>query len=159
MSRRMIRSGFVYAVATLVAATVANVAGATGYWNMPCTACQWWGHGFGGGYHAPLMLGPATHECCSRPNEVRLPYAPNPYACAPYCNGGGYGGYPVNRPATMAPQHQNPPILEPPVQEPPTIPQEGFPAGDPDTSQYGPQMTAPNTALFAPPVQIQGRSW
>ena len=84
MARRFIRLRFTSVLTTLIVLGSGTVVGATGYWNLPGTFCQWSGYGFGGGYHAPLMLGPITYECLSTPNDVRLPYAPNPYACAPY---------------------------------------------------------------------------
>ena len=39
-------------------AAVTEQARAAGYWNMPGTHAQRAGHGYGGGYHAPLILGP-----------------------------------------------------------------------------------------------------
>jgi hypothetical protein len=36
------------------------------------------GHGFGGGYHAPLMLGPVKFDGWHLANNVRLPYSPAP---------------------------------------------------------------------------------
>jgi hypothetical protein len=83
---------------------------ATGWWNMPGTFCQWNGCGFGGGYHAPLVLGPLTHECFEGPNEIRMPQAPNPYACAPYC-GEGNGCGTCNRPSVAAPVQAAPPQM------------------------------------------------
>lgn len=68
-------------------------ADAVGYFNMPGDFCQWAGHGFSGGYHAPFVLGPVRTDHAVYPNVTRLSRAPNPYACAPYCGvaGGGYG--------------------------------------------------------------------
>jgi hypothetical protein len=54
---------------------------AAGYWNVPGTIAQRQGHGFGGGYHAPLILGPVTFDGWLLPNHVRLPYAPAPSCC------------------------------------------------------------------------------
>ena len=82
----------VIAVATLA---ISQSAWATGWWNLPGTFCQWNGCGFGGGYHAPFVLGPLTHECFEGPNEVRMSQAPNPYACAPYGNCGCNGAAPA----------------------------------------------------------------
>jgi hypothetical protein len=133
VTRRNIRTSLVFGLATFLVFTGANLACATGHWNVPSTFYQWSGYGFGGGYHAPLVLGPATHEYLSAPNEVRLQRAPNPYGCAPYCNGGSCG---ANGPAMMTPNAQPDP---------------------------GPQQTSPapvpESPLFAPPVQSQGGSW
>jgi hypothetical protein len=52
---------------------------AAGYWNMPGTHAQRTGHGYGGGYHAPLMLGPVRCDGWGLGNQVRLPYSPTPY--------------------------------------------------------------------------------
>jgi len=95
----------------------AAVASATGYWNMPGTFCQWSGHGFGGGYHAPLVLGPPTCECWSGPNEVRLPYAPNPYACSPDYGNGGECGCGGSEPTMMSPGVQPAPVQRPVMPE------------------------------------------
>ncbi len=98
---RRLLAAVIVAVAGLVNAQAAQ---ATGYWNMPGTFCQWWGCGFGGGYHAPLVLGPLTHECWEGPNEIRMPQAPNPYACSPYGNCGCNGGAPTVRSMPSQPQ-------------------------------------------------------
>jgi hypothetical protein len=103
-------------VIALAFASLANLqpTQATRYWNMPGTFCQWNGCGFGGGYHAPLVLGPLTHECWSGPNEVRLSSAPNPYACAPYAEGCGCGASEATRIA---------PAIQPVPVQPPTSPE------------------------------------
>jgi hypothetical protein len=61
---------------------------AAGYWNVPSNFCQCAGCGFGGGYHAPLVLGPMScHGWCAK-NHYRLPHAPAPcYGCG-HCGGG-----------------------------------------------------------------------
>jgi hypothetical protein len=112
-----------------------QIAGAAGYWNVPSHFCQWCGCGFGGGYHAPLILGPPTCDCFAGPNEVRVPYAPNPHACAPYCNGGCNTGVP----AMVTPSMQPAATLQNTV--PATVTPEELPANE------------PQGALFAPPVQ------
>jgi hypothetical protein len=94
----------------VVAVTCLLIAGdaqATGWWNMPGTFCQWNGCGFGGGYHAPLVLGPLTHECWEGPNEVRMPQAPNPYSCSP-CYGATNGCGSCNQAIGTAPTQASP---------------------------------------------------
>lgn len=89
-----IRRPLAVLIVAVAALAISQSALATGWWNLPCTCWQWNGCGYGGGYHAPLVLGPLTHECFQRPNQYRVDQAPNPYACAPYngescgCNGG-----------------------------------------------------------------------
>src|SRR5437764_889079 len=78
-----------------MAATIAIVAigparvRAAGYYNMPSNFCQCCGHGFGAGYHAPLVLGPPTCGELYTCNETRLLYAPAPCSCSycPQCGG------------------------------------------------------------------------
>lgn len=90
---------YLTAVATvLLAATCIEQARAAGYWNMPGTFAQRTGHGYGAGYHAPLLLGPVRCDGWGLGNQVRLPYAP-----LPYC---GYGtgrdcGRTVEAPTSM----------------------------------------------------------
>lgn len=156
MARRFVQPGLAGALATLCALVGVNSVIAAGYWNVPSHFCQWLGSGFGGGYHAPLMLGPPQCDCFRRPNEVRLPCAPNPYACQPTCNGGcgGYGGcgayqgngpmmmpsaQPMMQPATGA-QYVTPDPV-PQVVVPAAVPQNELPANE------------PRGALFAPPVE------
>jgi hypothetical protein len=97
----------VVAVAGLV---ISGSVRATGWWNMPGTFCQWNGCGYGGGYHAPFVLGPMTHECFEGPNMVRVPQAPNPYACAPFGNCGCNNAAPAM--GTM-PQQPQPEMVQP----------------------------------------------
>src|SRR3954468_8876134 len=101
----MVRRSFTTFLVALMLAAIANsrTAQATGYWNMPGTSCQWNGCGFGGGYHAPLVLGPLTHECWGGPNEIRQSSAPNPYGCAPYAQWGGCGACDASRIAPPVP--------------------------------------------------------
>jgi len=118
------------ALASLVVLSSTATVHAIGYWNLPGTIYQWSGHGFGGGYHAPLVLGPITHEGLLVPNEVRLPCAPNPYSCAPYCGYGGNCG--VGEPSMM------------PLQEQPMMAPQPEVAPEP----------APRSSLFnSPPIQ------
>jgi hypothetical protein len=135
VARRCISTGLVFAFAAFLILAESITAGAAGYWNVPSTFCQCCGCGFGGGYHAPLILGPPTYECFAGPNEVRVPHAPNPYACAPYCNGGCNAA----APAAMTR-----------VAHPSTMPNHVTPAAA--THEELPSSEPPG-ALFAPPVQ------
>jgi hypothetical protein len=157
MARRFIRPGLVGALATLCALVGVNSVIAAGYWNVPSHFCQWLGSGFGGGYHAPLMLGPPQCDCFRGPNEVRLPCAPNPYACQPTSSGGcggygGYGGYQANGPMMMTPSAQ--PMMQPVPEAqnvmPEPMPQVVAPTAVP---QNEPPASEPRGALFAPPVE------
>jgi hypothetical protein len=49
---------------------------AAGCYNMPGNFCQCIGCGCGGGYHAPLVLGPIRCDGFFTRNQVRLPCAP-----------------------------------------------------------------------------------
>ena len=73
--------------AVVLSAVGAEQVCAAGYWNMPGTFAQRTGHGYGGGYHAPLMLGPVRCDGWGLGTPVRLPCAPSPY-----CGCGSHGG-------------------------------------------------------------------
>ena len=61
-------------------------ASAIGYWNVPGNVAQWWGYGWGAGYHACLVLGPVSHKGAFAHRHVRLPHAPQPpYGCYDGC--------------------------------------------------------------------------
>lgn len=94
MARHDRRRGMMCALAIVVALSGARLVRAVGYYNMPGDFCQWTGHGFSGGYHAPLVLGPVRFGRAVFPNITRVPQSPNPYGCVPYCayGGGGCGG-------------------------------------------------------------------
>lgn len=84
--------GLVCALVIVAACGGVRVAPAVGVYNMPGDFCQWTGHCFSGGYHAPLVLGPVRFDHAVFPNINRVSQAPNPYGCASYCGyGGGYG--------------------------------------------------------------------
>src|SRR3954454_14653009 len=68
---------------------------AAGCYNTPSNFCQCIGCGCGGGYHAPLVMGPVTCDRFFARNQVRLPYAP----CATCSSGGCNGG--SDSPTTM----------------------------------------------------------
>ena len=58
MRRRNLMSCLAVAFAVVLGAVCSEQTRAAGYWNMPGTFAQRAGHGYGGGYHAPLILGP-----------------------------------------------------------------------------------------------------
>jgi hypothetical protein len=129
------RRRIAWVLTAIVSLAGASLAGATGYWNVPGSCCQWLGCGYGGGYHAPFILGPLTCECLHPPNETRLPSAPNPYACVPrYNDGGGGNGCGADRPTMMTPSVQPAPA----------------PAPSPEPL---PPPAARRSVIFAPPVQ------
>ena len=90
-------------IAGVVVTAVLGMAGAiqacaAGYFNLPGTITQWAGHGYGAGYHAPLILGPIKFDGWHVRHEVRLPSAPCA-SCA--CAGCGDGGQMVASPTMM----------------------------------------------------------
>jgi len=107
MARRFELSVCRIAFTAFVVFAGASSASAMGYWNLPGNFCQWLGCGYSGGYHACYALGPINGGCCNAWNETRLPYAPNPYACAPNY-GAGCGGYGrgVQSPTMIPTEHQ-----------------------------------------------------
>lgn len=135
MARQIIRFGFAGTLAMAALLAEASLTNATGYWNVPSNTGQWWGHGFGGGYHARLMLGPVTHEYLYPPNDMRLPHAPNPHACAP-CYGGCGNAFPSTG--------MDGPTMMEPVSSPEALPQ-------PIVAPAAPAARRP--LIFAPPVQ------
>lgn len=92
MARHGSLRGLVCALVLVAAFGSARLVQAVGLYNMPGDFCQWTGHCFSGGYHAPLVLGPVRFDHAVFPNVTRLSQSPNPYGCAPYCGYGvGYG--------------------------------------------------------------------
>jgi hypothetical protein len=75
----------------------ASPAVAAGYWNVPSSFPQWAGFGCGGGYHAPLVLGPMSCRGWLAHNHFRLPYPPAP------CYGYGHCGGGFEQPSIMEP--------------------------------------------------------
>jgi hypothetical protein len=90
MRRQVFMACFAVAAILAIEAIGAAQARAAGYYNMPGNFCQWWGHGFGAGYHAPLILGPPTCRGWCAGNETRLLYAPAP--CCSCCQCGMFDG-------------------------------------------------------------------
>jgi hypothetical protein len=94
---------------------------AIGYYNLPGNCCQWWGYGYGPGYHAPMVLGPVTHDGSWHDRVIRLPYAPQPqcrgYGCVGWNDGESTleGASPtpaVQRPVEPTPAALRPRILQ-----------------------------------------------
>jgi hypothetical protein len=79
MRRRNLMACLSGVVAVLLMVSWIGQARAAGYWNMPGTFAQRTGHGYGAGYHAPLLLGPVRCDGWGLGNQVRLPHAPLPY--------------------------------------------------------------------------------
>jgi hypothetical protein len=81
------RRGSLVACLTVVGAVAcySRAAQAAGYFNMPGTHAQRAGHGFGAGYHAPLLLGPMRLDGLGLGNQVRLPCSPAPYCGCALC--------------------------------------------------------------------------
>src|SRR5436190_10778379 len=79
MRRRKLMAFLAVVFAVVLEAGDTEPARAAGYWNVPGTVAQCIGHGYGGGYHAPLILGPIRCDCCGLGTPVRLPCAPSPY--------------------------------------------------------------------------------
>jgi len=94
MRRQILMTNLVIAAAVLVGILQTSPVRAGGYYNLPGNFCQCVGHGFGAGYHAPLVLGPPSCRDCCRCHEVRLPYSPSAFGCAYSCGCGGPFGVP-----------------------------------------------------------------
>ena len=94
LRRNSIRLGAALMIVAGMCAATIPAASAAGYYNLPGSFCQCFGYGNGAGYHSCLVLGPSTWDGFCAPNEVRLPYPPQPpYAyyrncqCGPMDNG------------------------------------------------------------------------
>src|SRR6476660_3158278 len=98
MHRRNLMTCLTAVFAVLWTTSCIEQAQAGGYWNMPGTYAQRSGHGYGAGYHAPLMLGPVRWDGWGLGNQVRLPHAPLPYYG---CGSGGDCGRTVEAPSSM----------------------------------------------------------
>ncbi len=94
--RRQVLSLYLAVLCAFVGSVSGNEpAQGAGYWNVPSNFGQRTGHGFGGGYHAPWMLGPIQHDNWRWGKPIRLPYAPTPYyGCASCDNGGRFAESP-----------------------------------------------------------------
>ena len=79
-----------FALCVSVAVSLAIGAATTGElnagcYNVPGTFVQCAGCGYGGGYHAPLYIGPPNLIDCFCPNQVRLLHSPSPYGPCACC--------------------------------------------------------------------------
>jgi hypothetical protein len=98
-----------YLLVTAAMLVVSPAMGA-GWYNMPTSLPQCLGIGFGPGYHAPMLLGPAYKAPEATQTVRRLPAALRPYSASPY----GYeptclGAAPINsHPVGMAEFMQSP---------------------------------------------------
>ncbi len=98
MRRRNLIVCLVVACAVVSGDACTGQARAAGYWNMPGTHAQRAGHGYGGGYHAPWILGPVRWDGWGLGTPTRLPCAPSPYCDCASC---GDGGRMVEAPSSM----------------------------------------------------------
>jgi hypothetical protein len=160
--RHLIRLfGVVFAVILSAACTEQSLA--AGYWNMPGTHAQRTGHGYGGGYHAPMILGPLRCEGWHLGSPVRLPYAPAPYYG---CGTGRECGRTIDAPTSMknivpttAPTQAPVPAAAAPVEKQivestPTVTSEAdVQDAEPDIEPLDEQVIEPLQPLFDPPVQ------
>jgi hypothetical protein len=127
--------------ATCLLAFAAIRAQAAGYFNMPGTHAQRAGHGFGAGYHAPLLLGPVRLDGLGFGNQVRLPYSPVPH-CG--CNSWGECGRIIEAPTAM-------PGTVPTTTRPEAPLQSGAASSEPTPAVESP--AEPVRPIFAAPVQ------
>jgi hypothetical protein len=91
MRRRKLMVFLAVVFAVVFGAADPELVRAAGYWNVPGTVAQCIGHGYGGGYHAPLILGPIRCDCWGLGTLVRLPCAPSPYYGYGSCGAGECG--------------------------------------------------------------------
>jgi hypothetical protein len=139
---------------------------AAGCYNVPSNFCQCIGCGSGGGYHAPLVLGPVQCDGFFACNQRRLPCAPCATCSCWDCNSV------LERPTTMegfvtrTPAH---PATISPVRSPPQVIRSGrLPANESGEQALPEQVEAPPgntlpvpaepekaTFLISPPDAIQ----
>ncbi|MEO1497213.1 MAG: hypothetical protein AAFV43_08695 [Planctomycetota bacterium] len=99
---------------TLILA-IGDRAAAAGRFNLPTSLPQCLGVGFGPGYHAPMLLGPAMRAGTESQQVRRLPAAPR--------SGPSYGfGAPAVRPASATPLYGLPHAARPPFAAPTLAP-------------------------------------
>jgi hypothetical protein len=168
MRRRnlMVFLAVVFAIA--VGTAYIEQAPAAGYWNVPGTVAQCMGHGYGGGYHAPLILGPIRCDCWGLGTPVRLRCAPSPYYGYGSC-GGGECGRLVEATSSMesvvptiAPTQAPRPTAATPIETRTVEPAESAQATtsesavqdpEPEIAPPAEQIVEPLRPLFDPPVQ------
>src|SRR3954451_15675032 len=98
MKQRSFAANLAFAATVIVVFYWGAVTQAVGYFNLPGTLLQYSGHGFGGGYHAPLILGPVQFAVWHLPNQRHVACAP-----APICGCSTYGdcGGPLEAPSSI----------------------------------------------------------
>ena len=163
MRRRNLMVCLAAVFAVLLAATCAEQARAAGYWNMPGTCAQRAGHGYGGGYHAPLMLGPVRCDGWGLGTPVRLPCAPSPYYGCGDCGDCGRTVEATSSMESVVPTAVPAPTPMPSAAAPvETRTVEPIPATTSEAVVQAPEPTAepaveqvvePVRPLFDPPVQ------
>ena len=166
MRRRKLMACLAVAFAVAVGAALIEQARAAGFWNMPGTVAQRTGHGYGGGYHAPLVLGPVRCDGWGLGTPVRLPRAPSPYY--------GYGSYgecgrlveatssmesvvptiaPTQAPRPTAATPIETRTVEPAESAQATISESAVQDPEPEIAPPAEQIVEPSRPLFDPPVQ------
>jgi hypothetical protein len=165
MHRRSLISCLAVVSAVVFGAARIEQAQAAGYWNVPGTFAQRAGHGYGGGYHAPLILGPVRCDGWGLGAPTRLPSAPSPYyGCGSYGDCGRVVEAPSSMegvvptavpaptpmPSAAAPVETRPAEPAPaPTATPEVVGQAPEPAPEPAVEQ----VVEPVRPLFDPPVQ------
>jgi hypothetical protein len=162
MRRRSLISCLVVVSAAVFGVVCSQQTWAAGYWNVPGTFAQRAGHGYGGGYHAPLILGPIRCDGWGLGTPTRLPCAPSPYyGC------GGYGDCGRTVEATSSMEGVVPTAMPVPTPMPSaaapfetrTVEPAPAPAATSETLVHAPEPTPepaviePVRPLFDPPVQ------
>jgi hypothetical protein len=141
----------------LLGTTHTEPARAAGYWNMPGTHAQRAGHGYGAGYHAPLILGPVRFDGWGLGNQVRLPYSPTPYYGCGNCGDCGRmvtapssmeGVVPTSPPAAVVPMETR---TSEPVET--TAAEIAEQSSEPAIAPADEPVETPVRPLFDPPVQ------
>ena len=163
MRRRSLISCLAVVSAVVFGLVCVEQSWAAGYWNVPGTFAQRAGHGYGGGYHAPLILGPVRCDGWGLGTPVRMPCAPSPYyGCGSY----GDCGQMVEAtssmesvvPTTVTSQAPTPAAAVPaethPVEPVPATTSEVV-VRDPEPAiePAAEQVVEPVRPLFDPPVQ------
>ncbi|MEN0110669.1 MAG: hypothetical protein AAF805_08075 [Planctomycetota bacterium] len=111
------------AALTVIAAADASLG--AGYFNMPTSFAQCLGLGWGPGYHAPLLLGPAVKARIATQDVRRLPA---PLGPPPSSMGVGHASVmPPHPPMTPAAAwHAAPPAVSRPIFAGPTLAPAGY---------------------------------
>ena len=177
--RRQVLGAYVLLMSSIVLSALGSAElQAAGYWNVPSNLGQRTGHGFGGGYHAPWVLGPVEHGYCTCGKPTRLPCAPTPYYGCSSCDDTGrfieapsaLDGVVPTAPASWAQPTMAAPVesraaepapevvTEPMLPEPepivvPAIQPTVEPRVEPTAESTVEPSVPPAKPLFSPPVQ------